>query len=105
MAVVGISGQQQVLAQELSTGEVHKVEKVMGEVRRVARLAPKVEQAHGGRTVAEQDGVGVGIAQVDVGLVVLPPYLAESLIHLGARAVAPAGLIEIRTGQKIVELS
>ena len=79
MAVVGVHREQQVLGQKLCAGEVHEVQQVVGEVGRVALLAPVVEHAQRRCAVAEQARIGVGVAQIHVGPVVLPARLSETL--------------------------
>ena len=103
MAIVGIGGQQQLVAQELRAGEIHEIEKILGEVRRVGRRTAVGQHAKRGCTVAVQVGIRIGVAQVDVGLVVLPAHLAESLIDPGRRHVAPARLVEVAAGQEVIK--
>ena len=67
------------LGQKLRAGEVHEVQQVVGEVGRVALLPPVVEHAQRRRAVAEQARIGVGVAQVQVGPVVLPAHFSEGL--------------------------
>src|ERR1700687_1317750 len=89
--------------QELRAGEVHEIEKIPGKVRRIGLLSPEVEHAQWRRGVTVESRIGIGVAQVDVGLVVLPAHFAEALPDSGGRDVAPAGLVEIIAGDEIIE--
>ena len=102
-AVVGVRREQQVLGQKLRAGEVHEVQQVVGEVGRVALLPPVVEHAQRRRAVAEQARIGVGVAQVQVGPVGLPTHLPEGLPEDGRGHVAPAALVEVLNGAKVIE--
>src|SRR6266478_7987892 len=105
MPIVDTTGQQELVGQELGPGEVHETEQIPREVRRVARLASVIEHAHRCGTVAMEAGVRIGVAQIDVGPVVLPADLAEALIDPRRGVVAPTGLIEVITGKKIIEIA
>src|SRR5262249_58838775 len=82
-----------------------EMEQVVGEVGRVARLAPIVEHARGGRAVAVEAGVGIGVAEVEVGSLVLPADLAESLPETRRGEITPSGFIEVVPAQEIVEVA
>src|ERR1700675_3412508 len=98
MPIIDVPGQEQLVSQKLRSGEVHETEQIRREVRRVARLAPVIQHARGRGTVAVEAGVSIGVAQIDIGLVVLPADFTEALIDSGWGVIAPAGLIEVITG-------
>src|SRR5450631_4226112 len=91
--------------EELGAGEVQETKQILGEIRRVARLAPIVQHAERHGAIAEKTGVRVGITQVDVGHVVLPADLAESLIDPARGHVAPTGLVEVIAGEEVIEVT
>src|ERR1700720_4351164 len=105
MPIIDVAGQEQLVGQELRPGKIYEIEQVRREVRRVARLASVVEHAHGRGAVAIEAGVGIGVAQIDIGLVVLPADLAEALIDAGRGVIAPTGLVKVIAGQKIIEVA
>ena len=88
--------------QELGGGEIDEIQQIVREVGRVTGFAPIVQHAQRHRAIAVQARIGVGIAQVDIGLVVLPADLAETLVDTACGIVAPAGFVEILRGGKII---
>src|ERR1700757_310859 len=104
-AIVDVRGQEQLVRQELRAGEIHEVEEILGDVRRVTGLTPIRQHARRNGAVAVQAGIRIRVAQVEIGSVVLPADLAEALPEPRGRVVPPTRFIEVSCGQKIIEVA
>ncbi len=104
-AVVDVAGQEQRSGQELRAREIHEIQEIRGEIRRIARLAPVRQHALRRRAVPVETGIRVAVAEVDVGPLVLPAGFAEALPDPRGRQIPPPALVEEGRGQEIVEIA
>ncbi len=105
MPIERVAREHERVAEILRRGEVQGVEAIVGEVRRVARVAPVREHAFRRGAVAEEIRVGERITQVDVGLVGLPSDFSEGLLDGARRELAPAVFVEIVAREEVVEVA
>src|SRR3954453_2535112 len=89
--------------QTLRACQVHEVQQVLRDVGCVALFLAVAVHALGNRAVAEQVGVRIGVAEVQISLLGLITDLSEQLVDLRGGNIAPAGFLEIRTGYEVIK--
>src|SRR3954451_23317123 len=87
----------------LCPGQVHEVQEILGNAGSVGLFLAVGVHALRKRTVAEQVGVRIGVAEVQIRLLGLIADLSEQLVDLRGGNISPAGFLEIRSGDVVVK--